>query len=69
MAYNKETHSKESVILPVEIAKLIVEDATKEKRSKSGQIAYIVEQYYEQRRTPNELEIKNTKPSTSKKIR
>jgi hypothetical protein len=61
MAYNKETHKKESVILPIDIALLAKADSRKERRSMSGQLSYIVEQYYaQQRRIANELESKNT---------
>lgn len=60
MAYNKETHKKESVILPIDIALLTKTDATKQKRSMSGQLSYIIEQYYAQKEKANELENKNS---------
>lgn len=46
MAYNKDTHVKETVILPNRLDDLVKADATKEIRSVSAQLVYIVEQYY-----------------------
>lgn len=55
MAYNAETHAKESVVMPLGIQDKIVADAKTNRRSKSGQILYILEQYY--KRSPaNEME-------------
>lgn len=55
MAYNKEAMSKETVILPIDIANAIKEDAKKAKRSKSAQMAYILEAHYRSDDT-NEME-------------
>lgn len=59
MAYNTKTHAKESVVMPIGIQKKIVAEATANRRSKSSQILYIIEQYY--KRSPeNELEHENS---------
>ena len=46
MALNKDTHVQRNVILTKELDKKINDDANNNHRSISGQIAYILEQYY-----------------------
>jgi hypothetical protein len=46
MALNKDTHIQRNVIVTKDIDKKINDDANSNHRSLSGQIAYILEQYY-----------------------
>lgn len=46
MALNKDTHEVRSVVVTIELDKIIINDAERSKRSVSSQIAYVLEQYY-----------------------
>ena len=69
MAYDKLTHVKESTLLPMDLDHLVRAEASKERRSVSAQIVYIIEHYYSQRGVPYELEITQLKHTKSKELR